>query len=72
MYDLDKIRIDVGNFCSDINKEWYLNWAGLTGLASDLKTREFFLYSTIIKAAQIQPFSCTEMCMHENKAYKVC
>jgi len=29
MYDLDKIRIDVGNFCSDINKEWYLNWAGL-------------------------------------------
>lgn len=29
MYDLDKIRIDVGNFCSDTNKEWYLNWAGL-------------------------------------------
>lgn len=29
MYNLDKIRIDVGNFCSDVNKEWYLNWAGL-------------------------------------------
>jgi len=29
MYDLDKIKIDVGNFCSNINKEWYLNWAGL-------------------------------------------
>lgn len=29
MVDLDKIRIDVGNFCSEMNKEWYLNWAGL-------------------------------------------
>jgi len=29
MYNPDKIRIDVGNFCSDVNKEWYLNWAGL-------------------------------------------
>lgn len=29
MYDLDRIRIDVRNFCRDINKEWYLNWAGL-------------------------------------------
>lgn len=29
MYDLEKIRIEVENFCSSINKEWYLNWAGL-------------------------------------------
>jgi len=29
MYDLEKIRIEVENFCSNINKEWYLNWAGL-------------------------------------------
>jgi len=29
MHDLDKIRIDVGNFCSDVNKEWYLKWAGI-------------------------------------------
>jgi len=29
MYDLEKIRVDVEIFCSNINKEWYLNWAGL-------------------------------------------
>lgn len=29
MYDLEKIRVDVDNFCSNIDKEWYLNWAGL-------------------------------------------
>jgi len=29
MYDWDKIRRDVENFCSEMEKEWYLNWAGL-------------------------------------------
>ena len=29
MYDLEKIRVNVEIFCSDINNEWYLNWAGL-------------------------------------------
>jgi hypothetical protein len=66
-YDLDKIRIEYGNFCSHANKESYLNWAGLTGLAFDLKTREFFLHNTIIKAAKIKPFSCIEMCTHERE-----
>jgi hypothetical protein len=27
--DLDKIRRDVENFSSDVNKEYYLNWGGL-------------------------------------------
>jgi hypothetical protein len=74
MYGLDKIRIDVRNFCSDINKEWYLNWAGLTGLASDEKTHEFFLHGTVIKATQIQPFFYVQRCprMREDKAYKIC
>ena len=29
MYDWNKIRRDVENFCSEMEKEWYLNWAGL-------------------------------------------
>jgi len=29
MYDLNKIRRDVDNFCSEMEKEWYLNWAGI-------------------------------------------
>jgi oligoendopeptidase F len=29
MFDLEKIRSDVENFCSDMNKEYYLNEAGL-------------------------------------------
>jgi len=27
--DLDKIRIDVEHFCSDLGKEYYSNWSGL-------------------------------------------
>lgn len=29
MYDWNKIRRDVENFCSEMQKEWYLNWAGI-------------------------------------------
>jgi len=29
MHDWSKIRRDVENFCSEMEKEWYLNWAGL-------------------------------------------
>ena len=29
MYDWSKIGRDVENFCSEMEKEWYLNWAGL-------------------------------------------
>lgn len=29
MYDWNKIGRDVENFCSELEKEWYLNWAGL-------------------------------------------
>jgi len=29
MYDWNEIRQDVENFCSEMEKEWYLNWAGL-------------------------------------------
>jgi len=29
MYDWNEIRRDMENFCSEMKKEWYLNWAGL-------------------------------------------
>jgi len=29
MYDWNEIRRNVENFCSEMEKEWYLNWAGL-------------------------------------------
>jgi len=29
MYDWNEIRQDVENFCSEMEREWYLNWAGL-------------------------------------------
>ncbi len=29
MYDWSRIRRDLENFCSEMEKEWYLNWAGL-------------------------------------------
>ena len=29
MYDWNRIRRDVEDFCSEMEKEWYLNWAGL-------------------------------------------
>jgi len=29
MYDLNRIRRDVDNFCSEMEREWYLNWAGI-------------------------------------------
>jgi oligoendopeptidase F len=27
--DLNKVRLDVENLCSEVNREYYLNWAGL-------------------------------------------
>lgn len=29
MFDLNKVRLDVENFYTKIEREWYLNWAGL-------------------------------------------
>lgn len=29
MYDWNRIRRDVDNFCSEMEREWYLNWAGI-------------------------------------------
>lgn len=29
MYNLERIRLDTENFCSELNREWYLNLAGL-------------------------------------------
>lgn len=29
MYDLERVRLDVENFCSELGNEWYLNLAGL-------------------------------------------
>jgi len=29
VYDLEEVRLDVENFCSELGNEWYLDLAGL-------------------------------------------
>jgi hypothetical protein len=29
MYDLEEVRLDVENFCSELGNEWFLSLAGL-------------------------------------------